>query len=91
MKDRIYTDLRANLDCSIDINISQAEDAELDAWKGARLFFNDSQNENYYITRQEYLENGPDYYIEHCCGNNSINYRPGNINYDTSNKKQKII
>ena len=82
LKERIYYDMRRNLPVNTDINILTAENPVLDAWKGARLFFNDSYNlngiksnlkDNIYITKKEYEEYGVEYFKEHFCGNIKIN------------------
>ena len=61
LKERIYYDMRRNLPVNTDINILTAENPVLDAWKGARLFFNDTYNlngiksnlkDNIYITKK---------------------------------------
>ena len=82
LKERIYYDMRRNLPVNTDINILNAENPVLDAWKGARLFFNDTYNlngiksnlkDNIYITKKEYEEYGVEYFKEHFCGNIKIN------------------
>ena len=82
LKERIYYDMRRNLPVNTDINILTAEKPVLDAWKGARLFFNDTYNlngiksnlkDNIYITKKEYEEYGVEYFKEHFCGNIKIN------------------
>ena len=82
LKERIYYDMRRNLPVNTDINILTAENPVLDAWKGARLFFNDTYNlngiksnlkDNIYITKKEYEEYGVEYFKEHFCGNIKIN------------------
>ena len=35
LEQRIYNELRCNLNCDFEINIHKADDPELDAWKGA--------------------------------------------------------
>ena len=82
LKERIYHDMKRNLPVNTDINILRAENPVLDAWKGARLFFNDTYNldgiknnlkDNIYITKKEYEEFGVEYFKEHFCGNIKIN------------------
>ena len=81
LKERIYHDIRSYLPVDIDINVMKAENPVLDAWKGARLFFNDTYNSNgiknnlrndIYITKKEYEEFGVEYFKEHFCGNIKI-------------------
>jgi actin-related protein 5 len=92
LKERLYNDLRMNLNCNIEIKINIAEDPELDAWKGARNFHINPENHKYFITKDDYKECGYDYFKEHHCSNNSIVYRGGsNFSYEVSNKKQKTI
>ena len=82
LKERVYHDMRSYLPVDVDINVIRAENPVLDAWKGARLFFNDTYNlngiknnlrENIYITKKEYEEYGVEYFKEHFCGNIKIN------------------
>ena len=83
LKERIFHDLKSYLPVGSEINVMRAEDPILDAWKGARLFFNDTyandgKNENklrntIYISKKEYNEYGVDYFKEHFCGNIKIN------------------
>ena len=83
LKERIYHDLKSYLPVGSEINVMRAKEPILDAWKGARLFFNDTyvndgKNENklrntIYITKREYNEYGVDYFKEHFCGNIKIN------------------
>jgi hypothetical protein len=74
--------------------VKLAENPNLDAWKGARLFSNEEVNKQYYITKEEYEEYGVDYFKEHWCSNLPIfTQRNSNLNYDInpqSVKKQKI-
>ena len=81
LKERVYHDIRSYLPVDIDINVMKAENPVLDAWKGARLFFNDTYNSNgiknnlrndIYITKKEYEEFGVEYFKEHFCGNIKI-------------------
>ena len=81
LKERVYHDIRSYLPVDIDINVMKAENPVLDAWKGARLFFNDTYNLNgiknnlrndIYITKKEYEEFGVEYFKEHFCGNIKI-------------------
>ena len=82
LKERIYHDLRSYLPMEVDINVKRAENPVLDAWKGARLFFNDTYNlngiknnlrNNIYISKKEYEEYGVEYFKEHFCGNIRLN------------------
>ena len=79
LKERIYHDLRSYLPVGTEINVMRAENPILDVWKGARLFYNNTYNNDIkirnsiYITRKEYDENGIDYFKEHFCGNIKIN------------------
>lgn len=40
-----------------------------DAWKGAKLFMDDPNNDCFFVTKAEYEEYGPDYFKEHRCSN----------------------
>ena len=82
LKERIYHDIRSYLPVDMDINIIRAENPVLDAWKGARLFFNDTYDlkgiknnlrDKIYISKKEYEEYGVEYIKEHFCGNAKIN------------------
>ena len=82
LKERIYHDIRSYLPVDANINVLRAENPVLDAWKGARLFFNDTYGlngiknnlrHNIYITKKEYEEYGVEYYKEHFCGNINLN------------------
>ena len=82
LKERIYHDIRSYLPVDMDINIIRAENPVLDAWKGARLFFNDTYDlkgiknnlrDKIYISKKEYEEYGVEYFKEHFCGNAKIN------------------
>ena len=81
LKERIYHDMRSYLPIDVDINVKRAENPVLDAWKGARLFFNDTYNlngiknnlrNNIYISKKEYEEYGVEYFKEHFCSNVKI-------------------
>ena len=81
LKERIYHDMRSYLPIDVDINVKRAENPVLDAWKGARLFFNDTYNlngiknnlrNNIYISKKEYEEFGVEYFKEHFCSNVKI-------------------
>ena len=65
----------------VDIKVKRAANPVLDAWKGARLFFNDTYSlngiknnlrNNIYISKKEYEEYGVEYFKEHFCGNIKI-------------------
>ena len=81
LKERIYHDLRSYLPIDVDIKVKRAANPVLDAWKGARLFFNDTYSlngiknnlrNNIYISKKEYEEYGVEYFKEHFCGNIKI-------------------
>ena len=81
LNERIYHDLRSYLPIDVDINVKRAANPVLDAWKGARLFFNDTYSlngiknnlrNNIYISKKEYEEYGVEYFKEHFCGNIKI-------------------
>ena len=91
--DRIRNELQNNLDCEMNVNIYKATDPELDCWKGARNFMNLKENSNYFITKKEYYEYGPEYFKEHFCSNIQPNINQ-NINLDKNdfpNKRRKDI
>ena len=91
--------MRQNLHCDIGVNVKCAADPDTDAWKGARIFSNNEENRNYFITREEYNEYGPDYFKDHWCSNLPILQQRNNTSFPmnndntpvkTPNKKQKI-
>ena len=70
LKERIFRDLRSCLPVGTEINICKAGDVVLDAWKGARMFYNDvKENKGAFINKREYEEYGVEYFKEHFCGN----------------------
>ena len=94
LEQRIYNELRCNLNCDFEINIHKADDPELDAWKGASMFMRDKENKQYFITREEYNEYGAEYFKEHYFSNEVISsrgsYNSLRDNIYVTNKKQKL-
>jgi len=92
LEERIKLELKQNLSCDINVNIFKATDPELDAWKGARNFMNNQSNSNFFITKRDYEECGPDYFKEHFCSNYFPNYNMTKLDEksDYPNKRKKI-
>ena len=67
--ERFRKDLRAMLPIDYEIKVRQARDPSLDAWKGAAQWWENSASENIAVSRQDYLDKGPDYLKEHDLGN----------------------
>ncbi|KAK7207108.1 hypothetical protein BZA70DRAFT_4425 [Myxozyma melibiosi] len=71
--DRLRHELRATLPVDVELGIRRAEDAVLDAWKGMRKWVNEKDNlKNNMLTREEYMEYGPEYIKEHNMGNRAL-------------------
>ena len=58
---RLTTELRAVLPSNALMSIRQAGDPLLDAWKGAAQWSRDDKFRNALLTREEYMEKGPEY------------------------------
>lgn len=71
-EDRLNSELRAVLPVEASIELRHATDPLLDAWKGAALWAQEMNNRKVFVSRDEYLEKGPDYIKEHDQGNPSI-------------------
>lgn len=59
--DRLHDELTAVLPAGSPLVIRRAKDAVLDAWKGAASWAGGPQWKSAAVTREEYLEKGPDY------------------------------
>ncbi|KAL7789472.1 actin-like protein [Trichoderma ceciliae] len=67
--DRVRDGLRALLPAGSPLKVRRAEDALLDAWKGAAGWVGSSAWKAAAISREEYQEKGPEYIKEHDMGN----------------------
>ncbi|KAK0637343.1 ARP5-like protein [Bombardia bombarda] len=67
--ERLRSGLRALLPTDSPLVIRRADDAILDAWKGAAGWAAGAESKKAMITREEYLEKGADYLKEHDLGN----------------------
>ncbi|KAI1015151.1 hypothetical protein LB503_003525 [Fusarium chuoi] len=67
--DRVREGLRALLPADSPLTVRRAEDALLDAWKGAAGWVGTSAWKSAKISREEYQEKGPEYIKEHDMGN----------------------
>ncbi|KAL3420150.1 chromatin remodeling complex subunit (actin) [Phlyctema vagabunda] len=67
--ERLRDGLRGNLPADSPLNIRRARDGVLDAWKGAARWAGGDRMKTAAITREEYLEKGPEYLKEHDLGN----------------------
>lgn len=73
LDERMRHELRAALPVDTELGIRRAEDAILDAWKGMRKWVNEEENlKNHMLTREEYLEYGPEYMKEHKMSNKAL-------------------
>lgn len=69
MKERIVADFESWLPTGTNINISQSENPDLDCYNGMLKYSKSDEYSNSIVTKEEYLENGPDYIKEHVLGN----------------------
>ena len=54
------------------------------------MFSNIPENKNYFTTKAEYEEYGPDYMKEHCCSNN-YNFMPNsNMNFSINKTNENV-
>ncbi|KAL7899480.1 actin-like protein [Trichoderma sp. SZMC 28014] len=67
--DRVRDGLRALLPADAPLHVRRAEDALLDAWKGAAGWVGSSAWKTAAISREEYQEKGSEYIKEHDMGN----------------------
>ncbi|OAA47785.1 Actin-like protein [Metarhizium rileyi] len=67
--ERVREGLRALLPAASELKVRRAQDALLDAWKGAAGWAGTPAWKAATITREEYREKGPDYIKEHDMGN----------------------
>ncbi|KAM0524452.1 hypothetical protein ACHAPE_000546 [Trichoderma viride] len=67
--ERVRDGLRALLPAEAPLRVRRAEDALLDAWKGAAGWVGSSAWKTAAISREEYQEKGPEYIKEHDMGN----------------------
>ncbi|KAL7804668.1 actin-like protein [Trichoderma aethiopicum] len=67
--ERVRDGLRALLPAEAPLRVRRAEDALLDAWKGAAGWVGTPAWRAAAISREEYLEKGPEYIKEHDMGN----------------------
>lgn len=72
IKERLGLELREFIPVEMDVNVSLAEDPILDAWKGGKDFVNDENNQKFFISRQEYQEQGAHFFKEHCASNRKV-------------------
>ncbi|MCQ2816325.1 MAG: hypothetical protein MJ252_03565 [archaeon] len=72
IKERLAYELREYIPVDMNINISLADDPLLDAWKGGKDFAEDKNNQRFFITKEEYNEQGAHYFKEHCASNKKI-------------------
>lgn len=67
--ERLQTDLRSILPVGSPLNVRKAKDPSLDAWKGMAQWALSGEYKAGSITREQYLENGHHYLVEHAYGN----------------------
>ena len=69
LKERVEIDLQSMLPFKSKFNITCAKNPVFDAWYGAKNFANNELNKQWFVTKDEYSENGPEYFKEHCASN----------------------
>lgn len=68
-EERLYTDLKSVLPIGAPLRVRKAQDPMLDAWRGMALFARTTDRSKTFFTRQQYLEMGTHYLVEHGFGN----------------------
>lgn len=68
-EERLASELRAVLPAEQTLVVRKADDAVLDAWRGAAKWAGKKENKTNFITRAEFMEKGGDYIKEHDVGN----------------------
>ena len=68
-EERLASELRAVLPAEQELVVRRANDAVLDAWRGAAKWAGKKENRTNFITRAEFMEKGGDYIKEHNAGN----------------------
>ena len=68
-EERLASELRAVLPAEQELVVRRADDAVLDAWRGAAKWAGKKENRTNFITRAEFMEKGGDYIKEHNAGN----------------------
>lgn len=68
-EERLASELRAVLPAEQELVVRRADDAILDAWRGAAKWAGKKENRTNFITRAEFMEKGGDYIKEHDAGN----------------------
>ncbi|KAK3987849.1 putative actin-related protein 5, partial [Cladorrhinum sp. PSN332] len=67
--ERLKSGLTALLPAGAPLKVRRAEDAVLDAWKGAAGWFTTPEAKKAVVTKEEYAEKGSEYFKEHGLGN----------------------
>ncbi|CDK29671.1 unnamed protein product [Kuraishia capsulata CBS 1993] len=67
-EDRIYNDFRSFLPVDANLRVRKANDPILDAWRGMASWSTSSDSADYFISKQEYEEMGPEYIKENRMG-----------------------
>lgn len=68
-KARVEADLRAIRPFRSEFHVRCARDQQLDAWRGACSWATDSENQQYFISKADYLEKGSEFIREHSASN----------------------
>lgn len=80
-KERLESDVQQFRPFGSSFRVTMAGDAELDAWRGARMFGNDPGNvTEYFMTKAEYDERGGDSFKE-----NPYSCMPSSHSFDSTN------
>lgn len=78
LKNRLLKELQEMRPSKSIFSVKESQIPSLDGWFGARDFVNLNDCTNYFVTKLEYDENGPEYFKE---------YSLGNKYYSSENKK----
>ncbi|KAF2663749.1 actin-like ATPase domain-containing protein [Microthyrium microscopicum] len=68
-EERLARELQAVLEAGSPLRVRRAQDASLDAWRGAARWAGEAGNTKYFVSRAEFLEKGAEYIKEHELGN----------------------
>lgn len=68
-EERLQKDLQSVLPIGAPLRVRKAKDPALDAWRGMALFARNSDRKKTFLTREQYLEMGSHYLMEHAFSN----------------------
>ena len=70
--ERVQTDLQAMRPFKSSFSVQPAQDGLLDAWRGGCSWVNSEDSRGAFISREEYDENGVEFFKEHVTSNVSV-------------------